>query len=284
MKLQRLVDKDIWLEERGITPGVTEIRVSNRMSRLLGFWSSLYLAGDILIDTGFPHASGLIDRYLAKKTISAIVCTHNHEDHAGNCGILSLRHNCPVYLANSHLQWEEGVRSMPFYRKLWWGTVSPYLAEELPAQVVNPGRSLRRIPTPGHSQTQVSFFDEESGALFSGDLYISSGASAIMRHENPFQTIQSLRKVAELAPDILLSGHSLILEKPASRLLEKAERMEATAEKIIEFRSSGMTETEIVNHLFRYGRTRNRLLSWFSAGEFSRVNFVQACMRHNPKA
>ncbi len=282
--MQRFVDRDICLEERDITPGITEIRVSNRLSRLLGFWASLYLAGDILIDTGFPHASGLIDKQLAKKTISAIVCTHNHEDHAGNCGILSTRHKCPAYLAKSHSQWEEGVSSMPFYRKIWWGAVSPYLAEEMPDQVVNSVQTLRIIPTPGHSQTQVSFFDEESGALFSGDLYISSGASAVMRHENPFQTIESLRKVAELEPEILLSGHSLILEKPSARLLEKADKMETTAEEIISFSSSGMTEAEIVKHLFKYGRTKDRLLGWFSAGEFSRVNFVRACLRHNPEA
>ena len=281
MQSQRLGDKDICLEARDIIPGITEIRVSNRWSRKLGFWASLYLAGDILIDTGFPHASGLIDRYLAHKTISAIACTHNHEDHAGNCGVLSSRHNCPTYLANSHSQWDEGVLAMPFYRKIWWGTVPPYQAKEMPEKFINSGQTLRIIPTPGHSQTQVSFFDEGSGALFSGDLYISSGASAIMRHENPYQTIQSLRKVAELEPDILLSGHSFILKKPAARLLEKADKMKIAIAEIIRLSSAGMKESEIVKHLFKNGRVKDHLLNWISAGEFSRVNFIRACLRHN---
>jgi ribonuclease/clavin/mitogillin len=272
------VRRDRIIKSSLVKPGVKQFRVSSRWSRSIGFWVSFYLVGDILIDTGFPRASKLIDKALAKEKISAILCTHHHEDHAGNCSILVEKHKCPVYLSIPLEQWGEGVKPMDFFRKLWWGMPENYQVEEMPEKLVTGGRTLIPIPIPGHSVTHTAFFEEETGLVFAGDLYVSSGASATMPHENPYQIVDSLRRVAALKPKTLLGGHGMILENPASKLNEKADRMESVAAKVVALNKSGLSEEEIVKRLFKRGRRKDYIMKLASQGGFSRLNFVKASL------
>lgn len=276
----KLEQRGIRLEAREVMPGIGEIRVSNRWSRLIGMHVYLYLAGQALVDTGFSHAAGPIGLALEGKEISAILCTHNHEDHTGNCGTLARRHNCHVYLSNPELKWGEGVDRLPFYRRLWWGKAAPFEALPMPEKLTVGDHSFKTIKTPGHSDTHVALFDEQTGALFTGDLYVSSGASAVMRHENPYATIKSLRQAADLEPAVMLGSHSQVRKAPAEALRTKADRMEQAAREVLRLHDSGLPRREIEKRLFKGGAMRNLFTAALTADEFSRANFVKACIRH----
>lgn len=278
---QQIMTNDLRLRARNLTFGCTQIELSNRFTRIQRFKVTCYLVGDVLIDTGFPKIGALIEKFLAGHDLRAIACTHNHEDHAGNSRVLSIKGGCPVYLANRERLWGEGVGDLPFYRRLWFGPPPPYEPEEMPELLEGSKDRLRAIPALGHSATQVAFLSENTGTLFCGDLYISGGATAVMRHENPYETVDSLRRSARLNPERLVNGHGLILENPAKAMEEKALKIEEAAFKIVQLHRLGHIESRIERVVFQEGRMRDKIMAFVTVGEFCRRNFIRACIRHH---
>jgi ribonuclease/clavin/mitogillin len=277
-----LRQKDRRLRAEEIGDGITQISVSTRLSRLQGFDVTCFLVGEILIDTGFSKIGSLMLKCLDGRTIRAIACTHNHEDHSGNCGILARAHDCPVYLAHPEKKDEEGVGSLAPYRRIWWGWPTDYRPEPMPPEISAGGRNLKVVPTPGHSQTHVAFFQEETGILFAGDLYIAGGVTAVMSYENPYESVESLRRAAALQPRRMLNGHGLALDDPAELLLRKADKIEAAAKQVLQMHRRGVSHRRIVNKIFNNGRAKDWVTSVLTGGEFSRKNFVRACIAHRP--
>jgi glyoxylase-like metal-dependent hydrolase (beta-lactamase superfamily II) len=247
---------------------------------MLGFEVSAYLVGDLLVDTGFAHVRRQVVEHLDGSEISAVCCTHNHEDHTGNCPPLAARHGCPVYLRNHRLRWGEGVRRLKPYRAWWWGSPGWFEAEEMPEIVTGAKRTLRALAAPGHSHTHVALFEEASGTVFTGDLFVAPGASAVMVQENPYQLIRSLRRVAAVEPALMLTGHGLIVDNPAPKLRLKADRVEQAAARSVELHRSGMGDRDIVRRIFPTGNAKDRWLELLTQGEFARVNFVRAAVLH----
>ena len=270
----------MWTDSVG--EDITRIRITSRWAKVLGFEVTAYLVGDLLVDTGFRHVRRPVLDALAGSSISAICFTHNHEDHTGNCGPLVARHRCPAYLRNSGLSWGEGVRRLRPYRSWFWGSPGSLDVEEMPAVVEGAERRLRAIPTPGHSATHVALWEESTGTVFTGDLYISPGASAVMTQENPYDLAASLRRVAEVEPELMLTGHGLALAKPAVKLRTKADRIEKAAARAVELHRSGMADRDAVREVFSTGHRRDRVIEALTQGEFSRVNFVRAAVLHAP--
>lgn len=273
-------DARVWTDEVG--EGILRIRITSRWARMLGFEVSAYLVGDLLVDTGFAHVRHQMLSILDGRTIRAICLTHNHEDHSGNCGPLIQRHRCPAYLRNQGLRWSEGVRRLKPYRSWFWGAPGRLDLEEMPDEIRGSQRSLRALPAPGHSTTHVALWEESTGSVFTGDLFIAPGASAVMTQENPFDLVESLRRVADVEPRLMLTGHGLAVEDPASRLRVKADRVEAAAARAVELHAGGMPDRRIVHEVFSNGHRRDRSIQFLTQGEFSRINFVRAAVLHAP--
>lgn len=260
-------------------PGdVVRIRASSRMTRQAGMTACLYVVGDVLVDTGFAHARRAILGALSGRDLRAIACTHHHEDHVANAGPLASAHGCPVYLRHPGRRWSEGVGDLLPYRRLYWGPVADYDPLPLPDRL-GEARPLDVVPTPGHSETHVVFHEPRAGVVLTGDLLVSSGAAALMTHESPSQIVQSLRRVAALRPRLLLSGHGLVIEAPAERLLQKADRMEQAAREVRRLHGEGVPMAEIPRRVFRGGWALERWGVFMTQGEFSRRNFVSAALR-----
>jgi len=272
----------IQLESRQLQDGLLRISMSNRLSRLQRFDVSCYLLGDILIDSGFSGAGRQLASFLKDRKIRAIACTHNHEDHTGCAGLIAKRHGCPVYLSQAELAWSEGVGQMPFYRRLWWGRPAPYSPREMPDVIQGETAELRAIPTPGHSRTHVAFYEQRRRLLFAGDIYITPGVTAVMAHENPYQSIESLRRAAKLGAAWLYNGHGLTIDNPSGALREKADRIEQAADLVLRLNEKGLGHHAILKRLFTGGRRRDWLNYLVTRGEFSRLNFVKACIAHEP--
>ncbi len=258
---------------------IVRFQASSLLSRQAGMRVSLYLVGDLLIDTGFFHAASAVLDALAGQTIRTIACTHHHEDHTGNAAALARAHGCPVYLRRPKQRWTDGVAEMLPYRQLYWGPVPEYAPLEMP-EVFDGERTLEVLSTPGHSCSHVVFYERRTGVVFSGDLLVASGAAALMLQENPYELVESLRRVADLEPRLLLSGHGLILEHPSERLRLKADRIESAATKVLKLHDQGVVETEITHRVFRGHWARDLWGAWMTRGEFSRRNFVRAALRY----
>lgn len=270
----------VWTELVG--EDITRIRITSRWARKLGFEVSAYVVGELLVDTGFAHVRRQVLNALGEQTISAICCTHSHEDHTGNCGILRQTHGCPVYLRNAALRWDEGVRRLRPYRAWWWGSPGRYEAEEMPEEITDGRRTLRALPAPGHSATHVALWEEATATVFTGDLFVATGAAAVLWYEDPYELVGSLRRVAAVEPRLMLTGHGLVVDDPAPMLLAKADRIETAAAKAVELHRSGMADRRVVREVFPMGNGKDRWIEALTQGEFSRVNFVRAAIRHAP--
>ena len=260
--------------------GVTRVRVTSIGARSLGMEVNAFLVGDILVDTGFAYARDPMLAALENRRIQLICCTHSHEDHTGNCAAISSLRSCPVFLRHADTFWDEGIESLAPYRRIWWGEVEPFSVREMPDVVESGGRRLEVIPTPGHAQTQVALFESATGDVFTGDLVISTRASAILRWGNPWQEAESLRRVAALEPRRMLTGHGLIEEHPAPLLLRKADLIESAAGQSVELMAGGRDPRDVVRAVFPKSVAKDRFLEWLTSREFSRLNFVLAAVRH----
>lgn len=279
----RAEEEGIRIRVQELGSGMTAFRLHSRWTRLLGFESSFFLLGDLLIDTGFPHAASVVLKALESREIRAILCTHQHEDHTGNAAAIARRHGCPVYLRHPELRWTEGVAEMNVYRRLFWGKIEYYEALEMPDQLEWEGGKLEIIPTPGHSISHVSMLDDASGTVFTGDLYVAGGASAVMVQEDLCELSESLLRVAAAKPRRLLSGHGLDLENPAPLLRSKAEAIARTAEEARELMSRGMSSQAAGWKVFPRGHLKDMIFRLGTEGEFSRRNFIESALRCAPE-
>jgi glyoxylase-like metal-dependent hydrolase (beta-lactamase superfamily II) len=267
---------------RDIGDGVVHFRMRTLGSRALGMDVSAYLVGDLLVDTGFAFVREPLLRALDGRKISVICCTHSHEDHTGNAAVLSDAHRCPVYLRKADQLWDEGVKTLAPYRRTWWGHVTPFSPLEMPEVVESGGRRFRAVAAPGHSSTQVALFEEATGDVFTGDLFVSPGATAVLTWADPWEEARSLRRVAALRPRRMLSGHGLIIDDPARLLELKAERIEAAARSSVELAAEGVAPRRIVRRVFPKGRFKDRFLEFLTSRQFSRLNFVRTAVRLAP--
>jgi glyoxylase-like metal-dependent hydrolase (beta-lactamase superfamily II) len=263
-----------------LVAGIQRVRLSSRMSRAVEMEVALYRLGDVLVDAGFGHARAALVRHLAGQRLEAICLTHHHEDHSGAAGDLAARDGCPVYLRDPGRRHEEGLAALKAYRHLWWGEPAPYAPVAPPAIVAAGHHRLRPVPIPGHSATHTAWLDETSGAVLTGDLFMSAGVTAVMSHENPFDSIASLRRVADLEPSWMLTGHGLAVERPAALLRRKADAIEQAAGTILELHARGLSPTAITWRLFPRGRALDLWMGTLTMGEFSRGCLVRACIGH----
>jgi glyoxylase-like metal-dependent hydrolase (beta-lactamase superfamily II) len=272
------------LSADAVAPGILRVRLSSRATRVNGMEVAVYLVGSVLIDSGFVHAGAALVPFFAERELSAICLTHHHEDHSGTCGALAVRHRCPVYLRNATRRFEEGLADLKPYRRLWWGEPLPYEPLEMPTAIATGADELRPVPIPGHSVTHTALYAGASGAVFTGDLFISRGATAVMSYENPFESIASLRRVADIEPRWMFTGHGLAVEAPAAALRRKADAIGQAAARVAELHAEGLPEAEVVRRVFTTGRVGDRMIDLFTGGEFSRTCFVRGCLRHAPTA
>ena len=141
----------------------------------------------IAIDPGDAHP---IIAYLAERdlTLSAILCTHHHNDHVGGVAPLldfyGLEGKIPVYGPTKDVIPKRTV-------SLKDGDVVKVAAL--------PGLALRVIDVPGHTAGHIAYYGADQGWLFSGDTLFACGCGRLF--EGTAATMQSsLAKLKALPP------------------------------------------------------------------------------------
>ena len=150
-----------------------------------GTWevaNNVWLVGDdtecVVIDAA--HDVDAIRAAIGDRTLTAILCTHAHDDHIGGVAALQAATGAPVYLhpADTEL----------------WQRVYPDAAP-LPLEhdqiITVAGTDLLVLHTPGHSPGAVCFYAADLGTLFSGDTLFQGGPGATGRSFSDFPTIMT---------------------------------------------------------------------------------------------
>lgn len=243
-----------------------------------GNWTWL-LPGRVptLIDagTGEPAHLDAVEQALAGASLSHVLVTHAHVDHASGVIALARRFEGARFLK---MPWEE--------RDLRWPVDWERLED---GQSIAAGDDvLRAVHTPGHAPDHLCFWHQESRTLFSGDLAVKGTTVYIPPNlgGDLADYLASLERVLALEPARLLPAHGPVIEDPAAVLRgylehrrEREEQIlaalregESTPDRLVPLIYRGLKENltqvareTVLAHLLkleREGRARRRQDSW----------------------
>jgi glyoxylase-like metal-dependent hydrolase (beta-lactamase superfamily II) len=146
------------------------------------------------------HDAEAIRRAVGDRAVTAIVCTHAHNDHVNAAPALAEMTGAPILLH-------------PLDAPLWALTHPDRSPDERLAdgrRLVVAGTQLTVLHTPGHTPGAVSLYAPDLGTVFTGDTLFRGGPGATGRSFSDFPTIiRSIRdRLLTLPPDtVVRTGH-----------------------------------------------------------------------------
>ncbi|WP_327149918.1 MBL fold metallo-hydrolase [Nocardia sp. NBC_01329] len=169
-----------------------------------GCWdvaNNIWLVGDdsevLIIDAA--HAAQPILEAVAGRRVTAVVCTHAHNDHVTVAPTLSAATGAPIFLhPDDDVLWQQTHPGVE-YRRIADGEVFRV-----------GGAELRILHTPGHSPGSCCLYFAESAEVFSGDTLFEGGPGATGRSYSDYPTIlASINERLFALPDqtVVHTGH-----------------------------------------------------------------------------
>ncbi|MFL9826729.1 MBL fold metallo-hydrolase [Rhodoplanes sp. SY1] len=226
-------------------------------------------AGDrtwVLIDAGLFGTAELIRSAAARRfgmasRPAAILLTHAHFDHVGVLATLADAWDVPVFAHPLEHPYLDGRASYPAPDPTVGGGLMSLASPLFPRGPIDIGERLRALPedgsvpalpgfrwihTPGHSAGHVSFWRDADAVLVAGDAFVTTRQESIYAattqspemHGPPMYyttdwpaAAASVRRLAALAPEIVVVGHGRPMRGPVmqSALKELAANFEEVA-------------------------------------------------------
>ena len=233
-----------------------------------------FFTDGLLIDTGSYSLKRYFQPYLSDLPIEKIVLTHYHEDHSGNAYMFNDQY-IPIYMNNIMRVSCELKADYPMYRKLFWGKRPAFKATEVTEEFVTEHATWRSIFTPGHSEDHMCYYNETTGQLFTGDLYVTPKTKLILRNENVPQIIRSLEKLLPLEIEEMYCNHAGFVKDGKKALQNKYAYLKEVEHKVLTLHDEGRDIEEINAILFpkKYPITK------FSAGDWDSKHIVTSILK-----
>lgn len=212
--------RDLLVSGALMTPRIERVVTSGTFNLDEQTWqvdNNVWLLGDdehvLVIDAA--HDAELIQAAAGERTVSAIACTHGHNDHVNVAPELSDASGAPVLLHSGDLE--------------LWHQIHP---DEVPDGELVQGEVMRVatvevnvLETPGHTPGSVCLYIPALQTVFTGDTLFAGGPGATGQSFSDFPTIiTSIRdRLLSLPPQTrVLPGHggSTIIRNEAPHLAE----------------------------------------------------------------
>ncbi len=170
----------------------------------------------VLVDPGPAidrHLERLRER-VGRRCVEAVCLTHSHADHAAGARSAAELFGAPVAASSQTLD-RCGLDGLA-------------LADGDTLAVDGDPRALTALGTPGHSADHMSFLLLPERWLFTGDLVLGSGTSAILYPDGDVAAYtSSLLRAVALRPSRIYPGHGPPVESPVAVLEEyRAHRLQ----------------------------------------------------------
>ena len=232
-------------------------------------WSNSFLikgSKTVLIDTGcgIENLQELKKRY----SIDYIINSHCHPDHsAGNWVFAGRPLHAPWESADSHGRMEPLSHRLTEPGKLaktWKDYVVETMSfqDSFPTHFYRDGTEfdfgdiqLHAVHTPGHTTDHYCFFEPEERILFSFDLDLTPfGPWYGHRESNLSQLRNSIRRMRELDPKVVVSSHRKILTEGIHEEINRFEAVLAKREhQLVSLLEKGATFLDILATAPFYG-------------------------------
>jgi glyoxylase-like metal-dependent hydrolase (beta-lactamase superfamily II) len=254
----------------------------------------------IAIDPGSSKMRGSLRRHFkgADLPALAVTATHHHEEHSGNLEWFAKRKSAQLFLRPKTLQRLAALR-LPAMRRFVIGQPPPVTG---PVNALGERISgLEVIPTPGHCDDHVSFFDPREKLLIAGDAFMGSYFSSPNPDVDSIAWISTLERLLATGVEILVEGHGhihtlradipdvpgvVIRHSPQEALRAKLDFFRWVRQQIERGQREGLPPRAIAATCFPWGRrwSWERLGADLSAqllsgGEFSRTELVRSFHR-----
>jgi glyoxylase-like metal-dependent hydrolase (beta-lactamase superfamily II) len=233
-----------------VAPGVRCLLAPNP-GMMTGPGTNTYLLGTrevVVIDPGpaMPaHLDAILDAVAAQGgTLSAIWLTHAHPDHASAVRALQDRTGAPLFA------WPTPNST---YAGRIPGLKAPARALADGDRLMVEGEAYEVLHAPGHASDHVVFWRPSDGVLFTGDVIVGLGTVVIAPPDGDLLAyLATLRRLADLAPSLLLPGHGEPMPDAVARLEGYiAHRLAREAQIVARMRAGLGTVAEIVADIYR---------------------------------
>lgn len=249
-------------------------------------WVHCYImrgsSGYTVLDTGLHTEEaehiwekGLVDASISYSEIEQIVLTHYHPDHYGMAGWMQQKTGAPVHMSETDYRTAQrffstagpsfGNQLREHYIKhgmdahtaeamvphmnqfMEWVSPQPkvqVIDETQPFRLGN--QDYEVIPTPGHSEGHLCFYQSESKILFTGDHLLLKISPNISHYpggsDDPLgQFLDSLQRIKTYDISTVYPAHGPIFDTPSERIIALEQHHHERLEKIISFLSSEKT-------------------------------------------
>lgn len=225
----------------------------------------------ILIDTGAQSLLPSFRSFFEQADFEQVMLTHFHEDHIGCAAWIKEQRDIPFYIHKDSVERCSKEYIYPKYRQYFWGQSEPFQAQAIGETFQSKNATWDVINTPGHTQDHLAFLNKETGALFTGDLFIQEKTKVILAEENIVDTLQSLRKLLTYDFKDMYCCHAGYIEDGHKEIKNKIDHLEVLQSQIINLHKKGMSVEEITAQLF----PRVYPIVETSEGEWSAIHIVK---------
>ncbi|HLS66731.1 MAG TPA: MBL fold metallo-hydrolase [Pseudogracilibacillus sp.] len=213
----------------------------------------------VLIDAGMPKSANMIisaveERFGEGSRPEAIILTHGHFDHVGALIELIDKWDIRVYAHSLEIPYLTGKKKYPEPDWSVEGGLVAKMSPMFPNEPIQVSGSIETLPedgtvpfldefkwihTPGHSPGQVALYRERDKTLIAADTFVTVKQEYLYKVMTQEQEIsgpprylttdweaakQSVEKLAELKPEVAVTGHGLPM---------KGEELRTNLEKLV---------------------------------------------------
>lgn len=209
-----------------------------------------FFVDGLLIDTGSYSLSQEFQSFFKELPIEQLALTHAHEDHSGNAAWIQQQTGVPIYVHRDSVSLCAKEGEYPFYRQALWGERPAFIAQPFGDTLQTNSATWDVIATPGHTTDHVSFYNRETGAMFTGDLYIQTKTKVVLDEENIVHTLASLKKIVNYDFEVVYCCHAGFIADGRAKIQEKIAYLEEMEENIRQLFHKGYSVDEMIKSIF----------------------------------